>query len=160
MSTSIASCGSSPEKVAEPTVGPKQSELSKGVKRRLQRKRSAARLKSAAESAEEQAAHSLQVQRETENKLHQLHSELQDRKIESNLLSVTAKRYRQEKHVAQTTARGLAAQLSEKEALVTELQFRIQDIGGEQHKASVDRVSAFLADPANVFAVPASRHGT
>jgi chromosome segregation ATPase len=159
MSTSIASCGPS-EIVAEIIVGPKQSELTKGEKRPLQRKRSVARLKLAADIAQEQAAHSLQVQRESGDQLRQLQSELQKCKVESGSLSVTAKRYRQERQVAQKTARGLAAQLSEKEALVTELQFRIQDIGDQQRKASVDRVSAYLAVPANVFAAPASRHGT
>jgi hypothetical protein len=73
---------------------------------------------------------------------------------------VAAKRYKKDKQAAQTTARELEAQLSEKEALVTQLQFQIQDICGRQHKASVDRVSAFLGNPSNVFAVPDVRHGT
>ena len=148
------------EEVLETTADTQQPTLKKGVKRRLQRKRAVALLKSAAVSAEEYAARSLQDQHKTEDQLRQLESELQHSKTESNSLLVAAKRYKKDKQAAQTTARELEAQLSEKEALVTHLQFQIQDIGGRQHKASVDRVSAFLGNPANVFAVPDVRHGT
>ena len=148
------------EEVLETTADTQQPTLKKGVKRRLQRKRAVALLKSAAVSAEEYAARSLQDQHETEDQLRQLESELQHSKTESNSLLVAAKRYKKDMQAAQTTARELEAQLFEKEALVTQLQFQIQDIGGRQHKASVDRVSAFLGNPANVFAVPDVGHGT
>jgi glycine/serine hydroxymethyltransferase len=148
------------EEVFETIVDSQQSKLTKGVKRRLQRQRAVALLKSAAVRAEEQAARCLQDQRETEEQLRQLDSQLRHSKTESHSFSVAAKRYKQDKQAAQTKARELAAQISEKEALVTELQFQIQDIGGRRHKASLDRVSAFLGDPANVFAVPTARHGT
>ena len=118
-------------------------------------------LKSAAACAEDRAARSLQDQRDiTEHHLRQLESKLQHSKTESKLFLVAAKRYNQEKQAAQTTARELAEQLSRKEALISGLQFQIQDTGGRQQQASVERVSAYLADPANVFAVPTARNGT
>ena len=159
MSTTASAPASISEEVFETTVDSQQSKLTKDVKRRLQRQRAAALLKSATVRSEEQAARCLQDQRETEEQLRQLDSQLQLSKTESHSFSVSAKRYKQDKQAAQTKARELAAQISEKEALVTELQFQIQDIGGRQHKASLDRVSAFLGDPANVFAVPTARHG-
>ena len=155
MSTPASAPASSFEEVFETIVDSQQSKLTKGVKRRIQRQRAAALLKSAAVRAEEQAARCLQDQRETEEQLRQLDSQLQHSKTESHSFSVAAKRYKQDKQAAHE----LAAQISEKEALVTELQFQIQDIGGRRHKASLDRVSAFLGDPANVFAVPTARHG-
>jgi septal ring factor EnvC (AmiA/AmiB activator) len=149
------------EEVLDTNVDSKQSTLAKGVKRRLQRKRAVALLKSAAACAEDRAARSLQDQRDiTEHHLRQLESKLQHSKTESKLFLVAAKRYKQEKQAAQTTARELAEQLSRKEALISELQFQIQDTGGRQQQASVERVSAYLADPANVFAVPTARNGT
>jgi hypothetical protein len=42
-------------------------------------------------------------------------------------------------------------------ALLQELKFQIQDAGDQYLKARVDRVSVFLADPANDFAVPAAK---
>ena len=156
MSTPASAPASSFEEVFETIVDSQQSKLIKGVKRRIQRQRAAALLKSAAVRAEEQAARCLQDQRETEEQLRQLDSQLRHSKTESHSFSVAAKRYKQDKQAAHE----LAAQISEKEALVTELQFQIQDIGGRRHKASLDRVSAFLGDPANVFAVPTARHGT
>jgi len=160
MSTTASAPASISEEVFETIVDSQQSKLTKGVKRRLQRQRAVALLKSATVRSEEQAARCLQDQRETEEQLRQLDSQLRQSKTESHSFSVAAKRYKQDKQAAQTKARELAAQISEKEALVTELQFQIQDIGGRQHKASLDRVSAFLGDPANVFAVPTARHGT
>ena len=111
----------------------------------------------------------MQGQRVTEDRLRQLESELKHRKTESNSFLVSAKRYKQDKQAAQATARELAAQRSEKEALVTELQFQLQDIGGRQLQASIERASAYLVDPAaipaflipaNDFAVPATRPRT
>ena len=160
MSTSIAVCVPFSEEISERALDSEQSKLTKGVKRRLQRRRAFSLLKSAAVSAEEQAERFLQDQRETEQQLRQLESELQHSKTESNSLLSSAKRCKQDKQAAQTTARELAAQLSKKEALVTELQFQIQDIGGRQLKASFGRVSDYLGNPANVFAMPAARHGT
>ena len=159
MSTTASAPASISEEVFETIVDSQQSKLTKGVKRRLQRQRAVALLKSATVRSEEQAARCLQDQRETEEQLRQLDSQLRQSKTESHSFLVAAKRYKQDKQAAQTKARELAAQISEKEALVTELQFQIQDIGGRQHKASLDRVSAFLGDPANVFAVPTARHG-
>ena len=160
MSTPSSACVPLSEDVLETIVDSQQLIPTKGVKRRLQRQRAAALLKSAAASAEEQAASSLQGQRVTEDRLRQLESELKHRKTESNSFLVSAKRYKQDKQAARATARELAAQLSEKEALVTELQFQLQDIGGRQLQASIERASAYLVDPANVFAVPATRPGT
>ena len=57
------------EEVLETTADTQQPTLKKGVKRRLQRKRAVALLKSAAVSAEEYAARSLQDQHETEDQL-------------------------------------------------------------------------------------------
>ena len=160
MSTPASAPASIFEEVFETIVDSQQSKLTTGVKRPIQRERAAALLTSAAVGAEEQAARCLHDQRETEEQLRQLDSQLRHSKTESHSFSVAAKRYKQDKQAAQTKARELAAQISEKEALVTELQFQIQDIGGRRHKASLDRVSAFLGDPANVFAVPTARHGT
>ena len=74
-------------------------------------------------------------------------------KTVTTALSEAAYRHKQETQAAQLTARELGAELFKEAALVQELKFQIQDAGGQQLKASVYRVSAFLANPANDFAV-------
>ena len=71
MSTAIVP---SAEEVLEITVDHTQFNLTKGVKRRLQKKRALVLLKSAAESAKEQEARSLQDHCKTGIKLCQLES--------------------------------------------------------------------------------------
>lgn len=69
----------------------------------------------------------------------------------------TVQQYKQEQQVAQATVCQLRSELTKKEKLVTQLQCQIQDTGVRQQKASTDCVSAFLADPANVFAAPLAK---
>ena len=72
------------EEVLDTLVDSKQFTFAKGVKRRLERKRVVASLKSAAACADDWAARSLQDQHEiTEHQLRQLESKLQHSKTES-----------------------------------------------------------------------------
>ena len=100
MSTPASAPASISEEVFETIVDSQQSKLTTGVKRPIQRERAAALLKSAAVGAEEQAARCLQDQRETEEQLRQLDSQLQHSKTESHSFSVSAKRYKQDKQAA------------------------------------------------------------
>ena len=99
MSTPASAPALISEEVFETSVDSQQSKLTKGVKRRLQRQRAAALLKSAAVGAEEQAARCLQDQRETEEQLRQLDSQLQHSETVSHSFSVSAKRYKQDKQL-------------------------------------------------------------
>ena len=99
MSTTASAPASNSEEVFETIVDSQQSKLTKGVKRRLQRQRAVALLKSAAVRAEEQVARCLQDQRETEEQLRQLDSQLRHSKTESHSFSVAAKRYKQDKQL-------------------------------------------------------------
>jgi len=99
----------------------------------------------------------LQEQCDIEDKRQRLEVDLQRNKSEFNSLVETVQRYEQEQQVSEATVCQLRSELTKKEKLVSQLQFQIQDTGVKQRKASIDRVSFFLADPANIFAAPLAK---